>query len=332
MIPTFRYSFVLAKIYGMLARSFVGDNYRQILRLKRVQDIYDRLYPGERAEKPEHQLTLELEARIVQSGIATMIFVMDLMGEPEQILVHVLRKFEYQGVKSVLRGLAPTEERGAAQVWDLGRFGSVDLAHAADPLAAIGESPYAWVLPLLKTTPIVRIENMLDQEYYRQLLALTRALPQKDRAGVSRLVHLEIGLADVLWALRLRFAFGMDAEKARGLLIPGMLEAERRAVEQAFEIPADSIEGWRKWRFGWLVEDQLSESFRAPDPVRAEQKGTRRLYTRAHQLFHQAPFTLTPIVAFFKLKEYEVGLLKTAVEALRLSVSEQDVLALVGAT
>lgn len=332
MIRTFRYSFVLAKIYGMLARSFVGDNYRQILRLKRVQDIYDRLYPGERAEKPEHQLTLELEARIVQSGIATMIFVMDLMGEPEQILVHVLRKFEYQGVKSVLRGLAPAEERGAAQVWDLGRFGSVDLAHAADPLAAIGESPYAWVVPLLKTTPVVRIENMLDQEYYRQLLALTRALPQKDRVGVSRLVHLEIGLADVLWALRLRFAFGMDAEKARGLLIPGMLEAERRAVEQAFEIPADSIEGWRKWRFGWLVEDQLSESFRAPDPVRAEQKGTRRLYIRAHQLFHQDPFTLTPIVAFFKLKEYEVGLLKTAVEALRLSVSEQDVLALVGAT
>lgn len=355
MIRTFRYSFILAKIYGMLARSFIGENYREILRLKRVQDIYDRLYPGERAEKPEHHLTAELEARIVQSGIATMIFVLDLMGEPEEILVHILRKFEYQGVKSVLRGLAPAlagsaagsaegsaaglpphgaaaEELVSAQVWDLGRYGSVDLVHSRDPLASIEESPYAWVVPLVKTTPIVRIENMLDQEYYRRLLALTRALHAKDRTGVSRLVHLEIGLADVLWALRLRFSFGMDAEKARDLLIPGMLDSERRAVAQAFDIPADSIEGWRKWRFGWLVEDQLSESFQAPDPVRAEQKGTRRLYIRAHQLFHQDPFTLTPIVAFFKLKEYEVGLLKTAVEALRLSVSEQDVLALVGAT
>jgi len=355
MIRTFRYAFILAKIYGMLARSFIGENYRDILRLKRVQDIYDRLYPGERAEKPEHQLTTELEARIVQSGIASMIFVLDMLGEPEEILVHILRKFEYQGVKSVLRGLAPAlagsaagsaegstagsppygaaaEELASAQVWDLGRYGSVDLVHSRDLLASIEESPYAWVVPLVKTTPIVRIENMLDQEYYRRLLALTRALHAKDRTGVSRLVHLEIGLADVLWALRLRFSFGMDAEKARDLLIPGMLDSERRAVAQAFDIPADSIEGWRKWRFGWLVEDQLSESFQAPDPVRAEQKGTRRLYIRAHQLFHQDPFTLTPIVAFFKLKEYEVGLLKTAVEALRLSVSEQDVLALVGAT
>jgi vacuolar-type H+-ATPase subunit C/Vma6 len=333
MIRTFRYAFILAKIYGMLARSFIGENYRDILRLKRVQDIYDRLYPGERAEKPEHQLTTELEARIVQSGIASMIFVLDMLGEPEEILVHILRKFEYQGVKSVLRGLAPAaEETLPPQVWDLGRYGSVDLAHSRDPLSSIGDSPYAWVVPLARTTPIVRIENMLDQEYYRRLLALTRALPAKDRKGVSRLVHLEIGLADVLWALRLRFSFGMELEKARDLLIPGMLDAERRAVAQAFDIPADSIEGWRKWRFGWLVEDQLSESFRAPDPVKAEQKGTRRLYIRAHQLFHQDPFTLTPIVAFFKLKEYEVGLLKTAVEALRLSVSEQDILALVGAT
>jgi vacuolar-type H+-ATPase subunit C/Vma6 len=341
MIRTFRYAFILAKIYGMLARSFIGQNYRDILRLKRVQDIYDRLYPGERAEKPEHQLTTELEARIVQSGIAAMIFVLDMLGEPEEILVHILRKFEYQGVKSVLRGLAPaadgstegsTEGTLPPQVWDLGRYGSVDLAHSRDPLSSIRDSPYAWVVPLARTTPIVRIENMLDQEYYRRLLALTRALPAKDRKGVSRLVQLESSLADVLWALRLRFSFGMELEKARDLLIHGMLEAERRAVAQAFDIPADSIEGWRKWRFGWLVEDQLTESFRAPDPVRAEQKGTRRLYTRAHQLFHQDPFTLTPIVAFFKLKEYEVGLLKTAVEALRLSVSEQDILALVGAT
>jgi vacuolar-type H+-ATPase subunit C/Vma6 len=347
MIRTFRYSFILAKIYGMLARTYVGENYREILRLKKVQDLYDRLYPGERAEKPEHQLTAELEARIAQSGIAAMTYVLDSLGDPPEILVHILRKFEYQAVKSHLRSLAqgaaaPAEggaparataaqEPSGPQAWDLGRYGSIDLAHSVDVIATIESSSYAWVLPLLKTTPVVRIENMLDQEYYRLLLALTRALHLKDRAGVSRLVNLEITLTDVLWALRLRFAFGLEAEKARELLIPGLLDAERRAVEQSFDIPADSIEGWRKWKFGWLVEDQLSESFKAPDPVRAEQKAARRLYARAHQLFHQDPFTLTPLVAFFKLKEYEVGFLKTAVEALRLSVSEQDVLTLVGA-
>jgi hypothetical protein len=36
-------------------------------------------------------------------------------------------------------------------------------------------------------------------------------------------------------------------------------------------------------------------------------------------------------VAYFKLKEYEASLLGIAVEALHLSIPEQDVLAIVGA-
>jgi vacuolar-type H+-ATPase subunit C/Vma6 len=97
-----------------------------------------------------------------------------------------------------------------------------------------------------------------------------------------------------------------------------------------FEITPDSVEEWRKWKYAWLLEDQLGESFRSPDPVKAEQKASQRMYLRAHQLFHQAPFTLVPLVAYFKLKEYEAALLKTAVEAVQLSIPEQDVIAMTG--
>ncbi len=145
-----------------------------------------------------------------------------------------------------------------------------------------------------------------------------------------RLVTLEMSLANAIWALRLRFFFGVGAEGAGQLLLPKLVDAQRKAVQQVFDIPADSIEGWRTWRYGWLLEDQLGESFSAPDPVRAEQQASRRLYLRAHQLFHQDPFTLTPLVAFFKLKEYETNLLQTAVEALHLSIPEPEILALAG--
>jgi vacuolar-type H+-ATPase subunit C/Vma6 len=122
----------------------------------------------------------------------------------------------------------------------------------------------------------------------------------------------------------------MDAEHAAGLLIPGLGREARRVVMQAFDIPADSLDGWRKWRFGWLVEDQLSEAFQAPDPVRAERQAARRMYLRSHQLFHQDPFTLTPLAAFFRLKEYEASILATAAEALRLGVPSEEVLVMAG--
>jgi vacuolar-type H+-ATPase subunit C/Vma6 len=330
MNRTSRYAFVQAKLYGILARSFVGQNYRDILRLKNVSELYDTLFPGQRAEQPEHAVTEALEGRIAKAAVEAMIYVLDLLGDSPEILVHMLRKREYHDLKAALRGLARGNAERAAAL-DLGPYAGVALAGAKDTAEAIRKSPYAWVIPLLETTPLFEIENRLDRDYYVRLLELAKGLPSRDRTGVLRLVNVQIALANVIWALRLRFFFGLDGEKARPLLIPGMVDAQRKALELVFEIPSDAAEEWRKWKYGWLLEDQLGESFKAPDPVRAEQKADQRLYTRAHQLFHQGPFTLCPLAAYFTLKEYEAALLKTAAEAIALSIPENDVLAIVGA-
>ena len=299
------------------------------MRVKKVTDLYDLLFPGERQDAPPHALTLELEARIVRASVDSMTYVLETLGEPVEILVHLLRKLEYQSVKTMIRGMAHGKKE-SVRIWDLGPYAGIHLDAAGDYEKAIKASPYAWVLPHVRTKPLALVENMLDTEYYSRLLALARGLPAADRTGILRLVRLEVTLANVIWALRLRFFFGFTWENARSLLIPGLVDSSRRAVSRAFEIAPDSMEEWRKWRFAWLVEDQFSESFQAPDPIRAARHGDLRLYTRAHQLFHQSPFTLTPLFAYFKLKEFETSLLKTAVEAIWLSIPEQELLALVG--
>jgi vacuolar-type H+-ATPase subunit C/Vma6 len=258
-----------------------------------------------------------------------MTYVLDYFNPPDEILVHAARKVEYQNVKAVVRGIV----HGTAmeiRTWDLGKYAGIRLRGAKDPAKAIMASPYAWILPLLETLPVAEIENRLDQDYYARLLGLCRSLPSADRTGPLRLINAEIGLANAIWALRLRFYYKLDTAKALALMIPGAGSSVRAAVGAAFEIPADSTDEWRKWRFGWLLEDQLNETFLAPDPLRAEQKASRALYARAHKAFHQNPFTLGPLLAYFKLKEYEATLLNIAAEALHLSVPEQDVLAIVG--
>ncbi len=330
MSRTSRYAYILAKVYGIMARSFVGQNYRDLLRLKKLTELYDRLYPGERGELPEQRLPVELEARITRASIRAMTDVLETLDEPVEILVHALRKIEYQNVKTALRGIAGGRA-GEGRIWDLGPYAGVRLVDAKDPEKALGSSPYKWVLPLLRSEPLAQIENRLDRDYFARLLDLAKDLPTRDGEGIVRLATREIALADVVWALRLRFFFRMDAEAARGLLIPGLGQAHRLAVARAFEIPADAVEEWRHWKYGWLLEDQAAESFAAPDPLRAEQKAAQALYMRAHQSFHQSPFSLSPLFAYFKLKELEATMLRTAVEALNLSVGEQDVIALVGA-
>jgi vacuolar-type H+-ATPase subunit C/Vma6 len=330
MSRTSRYAFITAKVYGVMARSFIGAGYRDLLRLKSLAELSDRLFPGERAQAADEPVPIELEARIVRASIEAMTGVLDYLGDAPPILVHTARKLEYQNVKSVVRGMV----HGTAdepRIWDLGRYAAIRLQGATDPRKAIKASPYSWILPLIGTVPLAELENRLDRDYYEKFLQLTRALPARDRTGVLRLITAEIALANVVWALRLRFYFKLDAQSARVLLIPGTSSSVRAALAEVFEIPADSAEGWRKWRYGWLLEDQLGDAFAAPDPVRAEQKASQALYARAHQSFHQNPFTLGPLVAYFKLKEYEASLLGIAVEALHLSVPEQDILNIVGA-
>jgi vacuolar-type H+-ATPase subunit C/Vma6 len=329
MIRTSHYAFLLAKIYGILAKSFVGTNYRDLVRLRSVTELYERLYPGERREAPEYQLTADFERRAAEEAVRTMRYVLEQLGDPPKVLVHLLRRFEYLTVKSVLRTVAYGLSSEPVD-WDLGRWDQLGRREGQSWHDAVAESPYAWALQILEHDSLLAAENALDKEYYQTLQRLVEKLPSRDRTGVRKLISLETGVTNALWALRLRFLFGMDAERAAGFLIPETGRRTQRALMQAFDIPADSLEGWRQWRYGWLVEDQLSESFQAPDPVRAEQQAARRMYVRSHQLFHQDPFTLTPLVAFFRLKEYEASMLATAAEALRLGVPGEEVLMLAG--
>lgn len=329
MIRASRYAFILAKVYGILARSFVGENYRDILRLRTVTDLYDRLYPGERREAPEYQLTADFERRAAEGAVRAMVAVLEILGDPPPLLVHMLRRYEYLTVKSVLR----TEAHGLSSEpvdWDLGRWDRLSRRKGQRWREAVAASPYAWALKLAEKDSLLAADNALDKEYYGTLLRLVQELPARDRCGVRKLVSLETAVTNAIWALRLRFLFGMDAERAAGYLIPGSARGEHRWVLQVFDIPADSLDGWRSWRFSWLIEDQLNEAFQAPDPVRAERQAARRLYQRSHQLFHQDPFTLTPLAAFFRLKEYEATILATAAEALRLGVPGEEVLVMAG--
>src|SRR4030042_4559560 len=140
MTRTSRYAFLLAKIYGIRAKSFGGTNYRDIVRLRTVTELYDRLYPGERREVPEYQLTADLQRRAAEEAVRTMLYVLELLGEPPQVLVHMLRRYEYLTVKSVLRTVAHGLTSEPVD-WDLGRWDQLKRAEGRGWREAVAESP-----------------------------------------------------------------------------------------------------------------------------------------------------------------------------------------------
>jgi vacuolar-type H+-ATPase subunit C/Vma6 len=185
-----RYGFILAKTYGVMARSFVGRNYQDLLRLKKVSELYDLLYPGSRsADTPERELPVELEARIVDSSVRDMTYVLDALREPPAVLVHLLRRLEYQNVKTLLRAVR-NPSAAEVRLWDLGDYATLPRRAAQNPEKALKESRYAWALQPAET-PMLQVENAVDRDYFATLLRLVRELPATDREGVQKLVDME---------------------------------------------------------------------------------------------------------------------------------------------
>jgi vacuolar-type H+-ATPase subunit C/Vma6 len=325
-----RRGYLLAKMYGTVARSYLGANFRDLLRLKSLAELQAVLWPAAEGEAGVSLPAAEMETRISRAAVAEMISVLDSLEAPAEILVHILRRVEGQNLKVILRGLADGRV-DASRLLDLGPWASLRVAGVADFEKAVRSSPYAWALEAARSSSRAVLENQVDRDWYGGLLWLARALRSADRTGILRYVTLQISVMNAVWALRLRFSFGMDEATARPLLLPALSDTVRRALARAFAIAPESVEEWRAWRFGWLLADQLGvEAFRGPDPVRAEAAASRRLAVRAHQLLHQHPFTLCPVVGFFALKQHEAALLTTVVESVALGLGETERAAIAG--
>ena len=153
MSRTSRYAFILAKMYGGMAKTYTGANIKDLLRLRGLEEVYDLLFPGERAAAQKEPLSVNLETRIMREGIRSMSRILFLLRDPPDILVHILRKFEYQSLKAMIRSLVRPEAEEPV-VWDLGSYGLLRPEKRRDLEKTIATSRYAWILPHVRSKPL----------------------------------------------------------------------------------------------------------------------------------------------------------------------------------
>ena len=149
------------------------------------------------------------------AGIRSMTEILSLLGDPPDILVHILRKYEYQSVKSVMRSL--TREKGEEPViWDLGKYALLRPGRDATLKRPSQPVPTRGFCPMLRSHA-----SFPDREHAGSRLLFNarwrwhEAFPRVTAPGVMRIVSLEMTLANAIWALRLRFFFGLDAQAAQ---------------------------------------------------------------------------------------------------------------------
>lgn len=329
-------SFVYAKACGMYARSFVGPRARKLFETKRLRDLWSLLYGGEVPLVPEGLLALLLERKSEERAVKDFITLLSAYDVPDPLSKALLSLYDYNNLKAASAWAALGRAEPPFMV-NLGDFALLQYSAWPDIAAMTRDSSVAWYDRIPEESEQMEWESRLDHEYYRSLWAALSSVASKDRAATEDLIREEIILQNIVWAIRLRVYYrkseeeitpllaGSDEEpKVRDALCGPALDTTRRAL--------DSWAEWKDWKYAWLLNPNEEGVPWEIDPRWAQFASEKHLYRKALKLFHQHPFTLGVLVAFFKIKQLEEQNIRVAAEGIRLGATDGQISEFMGDT
>ncbi|MDR1931114.1 MAG: V-type ATPase subunit [Treponema sp.] len=339
MIRAGERSYVYAKACGIVGKSFVGRRISALRPVTRLSELDRLIFSGAARELPERELLPDLERRLLERSVKSIISIVNCFKNPPELLVRLLRVYEYSDLKTALAlvnsGENPLEKKFVFT--GLGGFGSVKFGAFPDLSAMLEGTEFAFLLDKkgrLRTdfdgSPP---ETILDNHYYRRLWESLLKLKKSDRRAAERIILEEISLRNCSWVLRLRTYYGMRPEELALHLIrpgetkkpgaegPGPFSAE---IEDALKLPLDSRGEWERWRRAEFLNPEGVGPWRV-DPRYFQNAASEYLYRLALRSFRRRPFSIDTAFCFIKLKQFEEDLLTSDAEGLGLGMSSKDV-------
>lgn len=268
-----------------------------------------------------------------------------------------LRSRPYKALEGIEPGLARTDPFFGALVRKREIVYLEDLLAAAAEARAVAPAPfdtpfdiefdptaYPDLAKMLKRSryqsaieaglaDLPAVKNRLDRQYYSELWAAARELPEVLAAAIPALIRTEAELENIAWALRLKRYYRMGATEIEGRLVElAGAEVRVRALE-ALAFRPDTRSDWAEWKWSRLVPGlgpgqggaetgEWRLSHRGLEA--AARKYRFRLLKRC---LHLHMDSYTPLYAYFRLKEMESDAMRGIVEGIKLETPAAEIAA-----
>ncbi|MFP3040343.1 V-type ATPase subunit [Treponema primitia] len=341
-------AYVYAKACGIVGNSFIGKRLSKLGGMTRLSEL-DRLIFGKDArDLPEQELLVDLERRIINRTARQIIIIVDSFPHPPELLVRLIRDFEYTDLKRVITAAA-AGERNLPQLTDIGRFATINYKAYPHFSLMLKGTEFEFLLEDLLTPLDIKtmvIQNKLDHHYYFSLWKSMLKLAPADRKSIEQILSEEVSLRNSAWALRMRTYYGMSEDQAGEFLVsipalkdyhsrwhlrrsaarPTLADDAQDSLSMALDSPAD----WDRWRWVKFLNPHSSGEAWTADPRYFQNAAAEYLYTLARRSFRIRPFSLDMVACFIKIKLFEEDLLISVAEGLSLGMPAQDILNLLG--
>ncbi len=342
MLGIVQYSGINARVKALLGKTLEEEDYRNLLALDSVQDIFDYLYENtyyhqslaDLAGKEMHRR--ELERTLKKKFIDDYEIIFHYLSGPAgKFLRGLFDKFKIDDLKMLLRTILIEHDLDYLKenLLYLGVHNGINI----DELTAIRD--YSDLLSAFKNTifhdtlerfedryqdnkNLFPVEMTLDFQYFLRLKKLADKLNKKDFQIVKDLLGTQVDLLNINWVYRIKRFYDLSSEEILNYTLPfhyRLKEEDLRSlarVDDADEI-FDLLSG--------TTYDKVFTALKRDRSIVFEKYFLSYLLKKARRWVVKGNFNIGTIMGFLFIKEYEIRDIITIVEGVRYSLSADEI-------
>jgi vacuolar-type H+-ATPase subunit C/Vma6 len=322
-------AFVYAKSCGIIGKSFVGKRLGGLSSIASPLELENAVFP---LDKNDGDSLDGMETKLAKRAIGAILSVIGAFQKTPEILVLLVRVYEYNDLKRAISAMCAGEEK--APEWrDLRGFSTVRFQAYPDLKAMLKGTEFGFLLKegveFGKIPRADAFSALLDKHYYAALLAALARVPKRDCLGARHLFSEEISLLNCSLALRMRSYYGMKDEEVRSRLIGGKLDRYGASLDRdataSLSKELDHLADWQDWRRKSFLNIEGGGKYWKCNPRHFQNAASVYLYRLARRYFRRHPFSLDTACCFIRLKQFEEQALTGIAEGAKLNVGVREV-------
>ncbi len=334
------YAFLNARLRTKLSKLLSAEKYEQLTRAADVEGAYHVLretgYTDIFRDMASAADVARAEAALVDHLIQVHREVAaHCKGEVRRFIEELMRKYEVENLKAVLRAWNTKEEVRfvyRAQICnEIPVDSMLKAATIEEIIVLLGETPYRKPLAggrekYKETGSLFYLEVALDRELYAATLRAIEELSMADRRIAAKLIGIEIDILNINWIVRFKRYYNLGLAEITNLMMPGGVHIREELVREVY--PGRDQASLMSALLGGIsgAAVQRIGTEREVEALNQLEAFLREMYARQlRKALGGYPFTIGTAIAYLRLKRIEVSNIITLLNAKALKLPTEEI-------
>jgi len=301
--------FIIAKVRGMRGKLYEGERLYRLCSAPSVEELAATLAPGEPIGD-----TIGLQRHLTAQHIDGLHQILiHLDGWQRQLFLWILRRYQVENLKVLLRGWATKAEPSLLTAYTVSLpkelalptqalMNSLDLEAliAQIPVPQLREGALTGLGEFEESGRLFFVEAGIDQAYLAELLNRAERARGEAQTPVQELVNLELDIYNAMLVLRALFDYSILFNKVRGLFAPFGAHVGLRVLEEMRHAP--DLDAAAQL----IPPAALGTRGPAPSADAVETAMWENLYRAANRRYYSCVLDFGAIAAFYYIKRVEL--------------------------